>query len=347
MHWSIAAPFFNPGNKLVWIDDFIPGQRHSFTKIVRDIPNGSDWHARLRHATPLRDWLSYWNQARSAIRKSTGGIITLFPQLPALVGLNMALPNAIQRPVLAWCYNIGNLPGGLRQFAARLCMKHISHIVVHSTGEIAVIARWLNFPEDRISFVHLQIGDITLEFSESTKRPFALAMGSAGRDYATLFEAVRRTKIPTIVVASPRATQGLDPPSHLELRSGLTQQECRQLAQEARMSIVPLLKTQTAAGQVTIVEAMRMCRPIIVARSVGTVDYIKNGINGLEYQVGNSDDLASSMQRLWDDTGLRNNLGKNAFKFVKANCSDHAAAMTLQRKLDMLAGIHQHLNRRD
>lgn len=334
MDWTIAAPFFQVNARNIWIDDFVTGSQHRFQKVGRVIPSGGNWHQRDHRATPLAEWRSYWKQATDAVKLSGGGVVTLFPQLPAIIGLRQNLGLTRELPIVAWCYNVGKIRQGIPRLAAAFAMKDISRIVVHSTGEVPVIAQWLGLPLDRVSYVPLQIGRIDTEKEEETKRPFILAMGSANRDYITLFEAVKQIGLRTIVVAAPRAVSGVSIPPNVELLHGVSLQECRSLAQQARLNIVPLRPTLTAAGQVTVIEAMRMARPVIATRCVGTADYIVNGKSGLLVSPGDTNELSNAIMSLWDNKTLRENLGFAAVEFVSKNCSDESAARSLVKILD-------------
>jgi hypothetical protein len=334
MDWTIAAPFFQVGTENTWIDDFVKDSKHRFLKVGRLIPSGRNWHQRIGRGSPIADWQSYWSQASDAVNQSKGGVVTLFPQLPAIIGLRQNLKLMRDCPVVAWCYNVGMIRQGLPRIATRLAMKHVNRIVVHSSGEIPVIADWLELPLDRFSFVPLQIGELAIEEDEEMRRPFALAMGSANRDYETLFKAVSKIGLRTIVVAAPRAIAGLSVPPNVELLHGLSLQQCRSLAQRARINIIPLHATLTASGQRTVIQAMRFARPVISTQCVGTVDYIANGKTGLLTAPGNDDELTNAIGALWDDSALRENLRAAAVEFVSKNCSDESAAIRFAQILD-------------
>jgi hypothetical protein len=89
MHWTVAAPFFDE-NKIEsnrWLDDFVVGEKHSFTKIpCRNSFADRNWHNRLSRNTPISQWLKFWNQSGEAWEITRGGVITVFPQLSTMVG---------------------------------------------------------------------------------------------------------------------------------------------------------------------------------------------------------------------------------------------------------------------
>jgi glycosyltransferase involved in cell wall biosynthesis len=336
MLWNVAAPFFRPDRPAnhPWLDDFVVSDRHRFNKIpFGAAPAGRDWHARATRGTPLSGWLDYWRTASAAVQKCDG-LITVFPQLAVTSAVRRALTLRKKPVIVAWCFNIGRFPGGARQAAARAALGRVERFVVHSTAEIALVAKYLGIPEDRVRFVPLQRAPITVTHAEEEEQPFALAMGSANRDYATLVEAARLTGLPLRIVASPRDTQHLSLPPNVTVQSGLTSEACRILAQRARFSVVPLADVGAASGQITVIEAQRMRRAVIATRSIGTVDYIHDGETGLLVPGADARALAERMTALWSDAPLRGRLGEGAGDFADRALSDPAAAAALAAILD-------------
>ena len=329
MHWTIAA-------KGPWLIPFVPGDRHQFDFVEPPRARNS-WHARGRNTTGAGEWGGIWAHASAAWRHSRGrgGLITLFPQTAAVIGLRKRLARS-RAPVVAHNFNLGHLYEGPKGRLARQALAGVDRFVVHSRRECQRYADWLGLPSDRFRFIPLQCGDFPVTHTEEVDRPFLLAMGSAHRDYGILFEAVGRLGIPTLVVAGAHALNGLALPSCVEVRSGLSLPECRELAQRARLSVVPLANDQTASGQVTVVEAMRMGRPVVATRCVGTEDYIDSGTDGVLVPLGDPDALTAAIDRLWHGHDLRAQVAENARRRAAEHYSDEVAGAALGRLLDEL-----------
>lgn len=344
MRWAIIAPFFvdqGPAQvqPLIWIDDFDHSGGHTYIKlpVVRAGQSGN-WHDRKRRATPLAGWLEYWRQSNSGLQADCAGLITVFPQLAMMAAIRKACSLTRRKTrLLAWCFNVGEKPRWPNALIARIFLRHVDQFVVHSRGEIDTLHRWFGIPREKITFVPLQRAPIAVTASEETGDPFIVAMGSANRDYATLIEAMRGLPQRLVLIASPRSLAGLDIPANVEVVNGLTSQECRVLAQRARINIVPLADVATASGQVTIVEALRMGRPLIATRGVGSVDYIDDGLNALLVDAGDIASLRQAITRLWDEPMLREMLSRNALAYAEANLSDEMAARELVFILDHLS----------
>lgn len=325
--WSVVAPFFRPGASNRWIDDSVADPRFKFNKVpLGRFPD--DWHSRVNRATGALKWLDYWAQAGRAFPAS--GLITVFPQ-PALVTAAHKLLRRNNVPLIAWCFNLGQYPYGLKRIAARTALRGVDRFVVHSRAEIDLVSEFLDVPPERVEFVPLQRAPIPITAAEDQESPFVVAMGSANRDYATLLRAAQISGLPCKVVASPRSIEGLSIPPNVSVEHGLSPSECHAVTQRSRFSVVPLLDASIASGQVTVIEAMRMNKPVIATKSIGTVDYISDGLSGRLVSPHDPEELAAAMLQLWDDRELRAKYTREAADFAATSLSDEAASSALAR----------------
>lgn len=320
--WLIVPPYDNP-----WLEPFVPQKEFQF-ELVPPPKKVHSWHFHNRLNSSIKNWWNYWKQSKNAWKKRPDGIITLFPQLALTVALVKGILCS-KTPIIAWSFNLGRLYPGVKQRIARGILASVNLFVVHSKAERAQYSEWLGLPIERFQFVPLQIGKIPHVAEEEVKEPFIVSMGSAQRDYATLFEALRKLKIKTIVVAADHAISGLDIPECVEIRQGLTREACQELCQRARLSVVPIGNRETASGQVTLVEAMRMGRPIIATNCMGTEDYIISGETGILTEFKSVQSMSEAIERMWNDRELRERLGKNAAQYAEKYLSDEAVGKQL------------------
>ncbi|MDX2229649.1 MAG: glycosyltransferase [Leptolyngbyaceae cyanobacterium bins.349] len=340
MHWTIAAPFLAGENPGEWLEPFVPGDRHQFSIVPRPKPL-ANWHNQTSSVTPYQEWLTYWEHGKAAFDTTQGGVITVFPQLASVLGVCQQTSRR-RVPVVAWLFNVGTCVAGARQWLAKASLGKVDCFVVHTRREIKMYSEWLGLPADRFEFVPYQAPAHPVVYAENTAQPFMAAIGSAHRDFPTLFEAVEALKIPTVLASGPRALKGLSLPANVQAPMGIGKAECLQLAQEARINVVPMITNDriTAAGQVTIVEAMHMGRALIATRCNGAEDYIINGETGLLVEPNSAKSLKDAIELLWNDADLRNRLGRAAQQYAHENFSDQAAGRSLGRILDRLADRH-------
>lgn len=342
MHWLISTPFIKDPAVNTWLQPFVPGSRHTFQTILATYA-----HDRSRRETNISQWKDYYSHGAatwSASRQHPNdtGIITVFPQLALTVGLHKRLARRTT-PLLAWTFNLGSTYGGTKMLLARFALKSVDCFIVHSRREITSYSEWLDIPPDRFRFVPLQRPVQPIIFAEDEVNPFVLSMGSARRDYRLFFEVMADLAYPTVVVAGPQAIEGLRIPPNVTVHHNLNIAQCHELAQKARINVVPIDNATTASGQVTLIESMMYARPTIATQSIGTADYVDDGKTALLVPAGDHDSMKLSIQSLWEDKQRRSDIGLAGRKYVEDYLSDAAAGRVLAQVLDELEDRYQHV----
>ena len=343
MHWIVLSPFHEnatPPSQLGagdgWILEHISPDTHTFTIVPAPYV-----HDRSRSHTSARQWLDYarhawagWRAAR-AIKEKPIGFITLFPQLALMVGLIKRLSLA-RFPVLAWCFNLGRTYAGAKGVLARFALRSVNLFIVVSRRERDTYARWLGLPTSRFVFVPLSVAAATPTSREEPDAPFVLAMGTANRDYRLLFAAMAPSRHRLIVVSGAHALSGLEVPDFVDVRAGLTSRECQDLSERARLNVVPLRDAATAAGVVSLLEAMILGKAVIATRTTGTLDYIEDGRTGIMTPPDDEVALRAAIERVWSDSALRESLGQSARSRAVSDFTFAAAARRMRTLLDGL-----------
>lgn len=322
MRWFFAAHFLKSSGDQ-WIGAFVPGGRHRFETVP-----ARHAHDAMGPVTSLRDWVAYfrhaWRVMRRAHAEAGSGVITCFPQLPVACGLlsYLFVPRV---PIVAWTFNVGRLPVGPKRLLSKLALRRVDALIVHSIDEIDECVECFGIERAKVIFVPLQSATRPRpDLSENRVDPYLLAMGSANRDYRLLFEGLRARPFRTVVVAAPHALEDLSIPPCVELRSGLSREECHGLLQGARVSVIPVENITTASGQVTLLDSMAMSRATVVTRCPGSVDYVLDGVTGVLVEPGDAQGLMQAIDRMWRDDAYRDELGRRAFEHLQENFSDAA-----------------------
>lgn len=336
---AIIAPFFDNTNigNAPWIDYFLdPVDNLEFRHVHRKRPMPK-WHDRKSELTVLPEWLQYLQQALGAFRGKPDMVVSVFPQLAASAGLLKRFSSNTK--VMAWMFNVGTCHDGWRRKLAQLSLAKVDLFVVHTRREIKIYSEWLNLPEDRFVFVPYQSKEIPVTFEEDTDAPFVAAMGSAHRDYNLFARAIGDLNLPTVIASSKAAVAGIDLPDCIETPFGISKEKCLELTQRARVNVIPLLPKPavTAAGQVTLVEAMFMGKVLVATEYYGIEDYVEHEKTGLLVQPNDYEGLRDAIKRLWDDRDLREELAANAQAHARSHFSDEAAAQSLKSNIEMLA----------
>lgn len=160
-------------------------------------------------------------------------------------------------------------------------------------------------------------------------RNMICSAGLEWRDYPTMIEAVQGLDVEVcLAAASPwskhkNETAGRTLPPNVSARR-YNYAELRQLYAESRLVVVPLYDNDFQAGVTTLLEAMAMSKAVIVTRTVGQRDVIKDGENGVYVPPGDPAAMRAAILRLLNDPQEAARLGKNARKTIEENMTlDH------------------------
>jgi hypothetical protein len=330
MHWTVIAPFNRSRTQSDWLSPYVPN-KHQFLFIPRPGKEVS-WHTKKAAVTYSNEWVDFWQQTSAAMRSREGGIVTVFPQLAAVAGLQKQLQSR-DFPLIAWWFNT-QLYSGIKGQLARASLQAIDKFIVHNRCEAKYYSQWLGIPKERFEFVPLQTKALPRLYSEDLENPFIFATGSGCRDYHTLFAAVKHLNLPAIVAPGHKAVEGLTIPKQVDLRFEVTRDDLEHLPQKARVHVIPMRTDGIVAGTATIVNSLRRGDVIIATRRSGVEDYITDGENGLLVEPHSVEEMAEAIDRVWRDPALRDRLSKAAYKFGAEHCSDEAAGAHLGRILD-------------
>lgn len=313
MKWILAAPYRQTLESGLWQAVI---KKDPTLKFI--IETGQYVHNRSRQKSSLQDWKDYWQHSTktwATAQNNDAGIITTFPQLPVCSGIQKRFFRK-PTPIIASTFNLGALHGNLKKLLARSALKHVNKFIVHSSAEIINYSQYLNLSTNRFEFIPLHKPIMEATEVEETEKPFLLSMGSANRDYKTLFNAIKKTGYPLIVVAPKHALSGLEIPPSVTIKSNLSLPECRALVQKSRISVIPIDNESTGSGQVTVIEAMMYQKPVIATNTIGTRDYISHGETGLLTLSKSTSELATAIDSLWRNEKLRNAIAKQAKSYV-------------------------------
>jgi glycosyltransferase involved in cell wall biosynthesis len=177
-------------------------------------------------------------------------------------------------------------------------LEQIDRVIVYASAEAAALG-------DKGIFLRLP-ADGDFEAARRAAEPNAdvFSGGSAGRDFATLLEAVRGTDIRLdLVVFTPDKLRDLPP--NVEVIGPVSPQAFLERMADAKVVVVPVLTSDSPHGQTTLVQALALGKPVVATRSVGIVDYVEDGEEGLLVDPGDAVGLRGALLRILGDDELR------------------------------------------
>jgi glycosyltransferase involved in cell wall biosynthesis len=320
---------------------------------------------------PLADWTFFSTRARSIWEKlitrpalsryracrelasgaSSGEFDLIITHLPLVTCWTETFCGRRRKcPHVAFAFNFTDLPTGPRLALMRRAFGTLDRVIVFSSFEQALYGDYFRIPEKRIDVIPWRIQDPRAQRlrcgHESAGQESLLptgtsgkisAVGSQGRDYATLFEAMRQLPhIPLVLVADVRNLQGLDPPPNVEVRQNIPLVEAEAVLRESRFVVVPLRDAQTACGHVTIVYSMFEERAVVATESAALAEYVIPGRNGILVKPRDARALARAIEDLWSNPEEARRLGAAGREFALNGCLESQTVDYVRRLVEQV-----------
>lgn len=249
-----------------------------------------------------------------------------FRRKPRHMMVEMRLDDQV--PGLAWQAKLR-----LQRFA----YATVDRMCVSAHRERTMYSQRLRVPLERTQFVPWHT-NVLQPGRQDGLEGYVLSAGRTGRDWKTLAAAVTGTDIPVVVVCDRKAAQGVSFPPNVTVLMDIPYDRYRELLRRARAVILPLEPHVYSSGQVVILEAMALAKPLIVSKVVGTEDYVQDGKTGLLVEPENPLSLRQALQRLLSDPQLETALTENGLQEVMRRHTLDGYARTIIGVAEELVG---------
>jgi len=203
--------------------------------------------------------------------------------------------------------------GWLRRAWTRFCLRQVDRCIVWASVECERYAKAYGVPKEKFLFIpHHDTLHARYPY-ELGDDGYVFTGGNADRDFAPFFIAVRGLNVPCVLATNrPPLLAGLDVPPNVKVVS-VSPAEFRQLMAKARVVVMPMRATLLHAGaQQSILNAMKMGKPVILTDPEGGADYIESGKTGLLVPYGNVSALRSAIEYLYTHPAESRAMGQRA-----------------------------------
>ncbi len=295
-----------------------------------------EWHhysslaVNLPAFLPKKDSIARVIAAGKAVnlaRKKPSILVSHGPR-PALYAGNLAKMLCPETPHLVYSFNLTDLPSGKQHSLMTRAFQHPTKFVSYSNVERKLYADYFDIPIEKIDMLHWAVHAPKVDLTEAPVESgrYICALGSQGRDYATLIAAMKKLpNIKLVLVASPDSIADLTIPDNVKVHTNILLAQAHNILAHSAFMVLPLRDSQVPCGHVTIVSAMFFNKAIVVTNSLGVQDYIFDDKTGLFCEPKNADDLSEKIKTLWDDSVKNAQLGEAGLAFAQANCTEKTA----------------------
>jgi glycosyltransferase involved in cell wall biosynthesis len=244
---------------------------------------------------------------------------------PALYGASIAKVCCPALPHLVYSFNFTHLPIGTQHKLMAKAFQQPTKFVSYSTVERSLYAQYFDIPIERIDMLHWAVHAPKIDLTELPLESgrYICALGSQGRDYKTLFAAMKNLpNIKLVVVTNAESIKDLSIPANVKIYTNIPNSQANNILAHSQFMALPLRDSQVPCGHVTIVSAMFYSKAIVATNSQGVHDYIEDEQTGLFFEPQNVDDLTLKIQSLWEEPIKTAQLAQNGFAFAHAHCTE-------------------------
>lgn len=233
----------------------------------------------------------------------------------------LRVPPYASTPLVVWsCWLADDLRSASPDDRVRLKRRFdgadlITHLSRHETS----IFTDLGISEDRLFPVTYGVSHDYYVPGDGPRDLALLAVGQdRGRDYRTLFDAVRGTDLLLDVVCKPDNLAGLDVPDNVRVHGVVPLPTYRRMLQRAQVVVVPTRELAYPTGSSVALESASSGACVAVTGTRAMRDYFTDGVDSRLVDEGDVEGWRSLLAELRDDAPQRERLGAAARASVEA-----------------------------
>jgi glycosyltransferase involved in cell wall biosynthesis len=186
----------------------------------------------------------------------------------------------------------------------------------------------LNIDQRKLSCIPWGVDKDFFEPFDIPTEDFVLSVGNTNRDYKTLIGALDGRIYLKIVTSTVYTRFDMDAWDLDALKRRVSekvevistdQRKLKELYAEARLVVIPVFSSTTAAGVTSLLESMAMGKATLVTDSPGLRDYVRDWKDAVFVAPRDGKDLKKKVDYLLEDPDECMRIGKNARKAVENN----------------------------
>lgn len=182
-------------------------------------------------------------------------------------------------------------------------------IICFSSSEPQYYAETFSIPLAKFAYVPL--GMARINGVNTVKGDYVFSTGRSNRDYDFLIEAFSGTDIKVRIACGGYVYRGDADASNVEVLQGCYGKDMLEEMAHSFCVVIPLKDTHISSGQLVILQAMQLGKPVIVTENDTARNYIENGQTGYIIKKDKKD-LLDAIKDLRDNSNLYKDISDKA-----------------------------------
>lgn len=202
--------------------------------------------------------------------------------------------------------------------------KYVDVFICFSKNECEYYSNEFNVSQDKFKFSTLGIENISLpkELKTNKNEKTIISCGRSNRDYNFLYNALKNTNYNLNIISDECKLENC---KNITIYNNVFGRKYLKMLNNSYIAIIPLKDENISAGQLVILQAMQLGKPIICTNSNTVSDYIEDGVTGFIVKK-DAESLRALIEKLYNDEELYNKISKNQKEIFEKKFSTKALA---------------------
>lgn len=201
--------------------------------------------------------------------------------------------------------------------------SRLKKVVVYSENEVKFYSSIFPSVKEKFVFLPLGISKISLKDKKSKinkSSNYIFTAGASNRDYDFLFSVFKDSKYSVKIACDNLNNKGL---SNIEVLHNVHGDSMYEYLYKCKIVVIPLRNLDISSGQLMLLQAMQMGKPIIVSNNKGIYDYITDGKDGFILENDKRKWLAK-VEKLFDNPELYSTISNYQMNSFDTKFTDYS-----------------------
>lgn len=214
--------------------------------------------------------------------------------------------------------------------------KYVDKFICFSKNECEYYANIFQVAREKFVFCTLGIEDIKIKDNNIPNEKTIISCGRSNRDYEFLYKTLEKTEYKLNIISDECK---LENTKNITIYNNLMGQDFLEMLNKSYLVVVPLKDENISAGQLVILQAMQLGKPVICTNSNTAIDYIENGINGFIIKKDEKE-LLEIIEKLYNNEKLYNEISLKQKEIFKEKYSTKALGRQIGK---IISSLHKQI----